>query len=406
MTFPYLYSRMSRRWKMCIFVFLIAFLTGILLCSMYIGERSMEAQIEEVYNNTTVTCAVTNLTGTQSDHLELPAWLVRLFQKPTEDAVHIPETSFLDYLTDIAFKLSIEGNIGEQNVNLAGISSLYADRDFRPESHRIRWLGEYDESAFQSEEAVCVVPEEIYQSLPGSDGEADLTVRISGAFNKEITTDLTMKIIGISTGKPDTIYCPWQLAADAFESVSGTLCADCIYATIADNHKIEEFKERCVGKYFATVDPHGEPQEWPESPIYDSYPFAFMIYDDVLRQTVASLQQSQSAFRLCRLAITFLTMGLGFVFGNLSTRRRQNEIALQYVLGLPAPLIFAEAWLEHLIVSTIGFTASAVPLCILFRGVLPWSNLLIAFAANSLGAAAAVLQVLSKRDAMQMIIRE
>ena len=39
----------------------------------------MAARIEEVYDNLEVRCSVTNLTGTQSDQLNLPDWVLRLF---------------------------------------------------------------------------------------------------------------------------------------------------------------------------------------------------------------------------------------------------------------------------------------------------------------------------------------
>lgn len=406
MMFPYLRNRMRRRWRMCVFVFLIAWITSLLLCGMYLGECSMEAQIDDVYDNTTVTCAVTNLTGTQSDHLELSSWVVRLFQEPTEDFVHIPETSFLDYVTDIEFKVSMKAESGGQDVDVVGITSLSADPAFRVEEHGIRWLGDEEESIFRSDEAVCVVSKDIYQSMSEGEDGTYLSVKVHGKHNHDVTTDLSMKIVGICTGKQNTVYCPWNIASDTYISVSGAISADCISATIIDNRKIGEFEERCAREYFATVDPYGVPQEWTDSPLYDTYPYAFAIYDDTLNQTIASLQQNQRTFRFCRMVITVLTMGLGFVVGNLSTKKRQNEIALQYVLGLSVPRIFAEAWLEHFAVSSIGFAALIAPAWIIFPAMLPWNNLLIAFAANNMGAAIAVCQVLHMRDALQLMIRE
>lgn len=406
MIFPYLRNRMRRRWRMCVFVFLIVWISSLLLCGMYMGERSMEAKIDDVYDSAIVTCAVTNLTGTQSDHLKLPTWVVELFREPTEDTVHIPENSFLDYVTDVQFKVSMKGESDWQDVNVVGITSLSADPAFRTEEHEVLWLGDYGESVFRSEEAVCVVSEDIYQGIYEGEDGTYLPVEVHGRYNYDVTSDMNLKIVGICTGKQNTVYCPWNIASGLFISVNGKISADCIQATIINNRKIEEFEERCVRKYFAAVDPYGVPLEWTDSPMYDTYPYAFAVYDDTLNQTVESLQQNQRTFRFCRIVITVLTMGFGFVVGNLSTKRRQNEIALQYVLGLSVPRIFAEAWLEHLVVSSIGLAAFIAPAWIVFPAMLPWSNLLIAFAANNMGAAIAVCQVLRARDTLQLIIRE
>lgn len=391
---------------MCLFVFLIAWVTGLLLCGMYIGERSMEAQIDEVYENTTVTCAVTNLTGTQSDHLDLSYWVVDLFEEPKENAVHIPETSFLDYVTDVQFKVSTGAEAKGQKIELIGITSLAADPAFRPEEHSVRWLEGYEESIFREEEAFCVVSEDLCQSVQEGEDSGYVTVKVFGEKNHNITRDLRLKIAGVCTGKQNTIYCPWPVAADTFVALNATISADALHATIVNNRKIAEFQERCAGKYFASVDPYGVPQEWAESKMYDTYPYALAIYDDTLNQTVASLRQNQRIFGLCRVMITALTMCLGFVVGNLSTKQRQNEIALQYVLGLSVPRIFGEAWLEHLAVSLLGFGALIIPAWILFPAMMPWGNLLIAFGVNGIGAAIAATQVLRRRDALQLMIRE
>ncbi len=402
MRFPYLLNRMKRRRKMCFFVFLIALVTSLVLCSMSIGESSMSAKIEEVYDRTTVTCAVTNLTGTQSDNLALPKWVIDLFME-SEDRVHIPETPFSDYITDVEVKATLKGKRNGVSVSVVGITSFAADHTFRVEESEVEWLAG-DESVFRGEEAVCVVSDDIYESLPK--GDSSVTVQVYGDYNSEVTADQTMEVVGVCTGKTNTVYCPWEIIYNLSPIVNGSINADSIGATLKDSRKIDEFKEKCSSNYFVDVDPRGIPRKWEASPIYENYPYALEIYDETLSQTVSSLQQNQRIFKICRIIITVLTMGFGFVIGNLSTKQRQNEIALQYILGLSVPRIFIEAWLEHVAVSVVGFVVIILPALIISPSAMPWGNLLIAFVANSAGAAIAVFQVLHKRNALQLMIRE
>lgn len=405
MTFPYLLHRMTRRKTNCLVNFLIAFIASLLLYYMHIGECTMSNQIDNVYEQSTISCAVTNLTGTQSDNLNLSYWVVDLFSEPLDDAVHTPETSFLDYIKDVQFKITMQGMISGQSIEIIGITSLSADRSFRPEENTITWFDKFDESVFKGTKAICVVTEDIYQQLITDGDYANLTLEVHGKYNQDVISKVDLEIAGICSGKKNTVYCPWGIASTIYTSINGKISADCIYATIINNREIAEFEEKCVQKYFAEVDPYGEPQAWDESSMYDTYPYAFAIYDDTLNQTVASLQQHQSIYRLCQKMIIILTMGIGFIIGNLSTKQRQNEIALQNVLGLSISRIFAEVWLEHLIISCTGFVTSITTIWCITSMMPPWENLLASFGTNCIGVTIAIYHVLNKRDVLQVIKR-
>lgn len=389
---------------MCIFVCLIAIVTSTLLSGLHAGDISMDRKIQDVYDNTVVTCAVTNLTGTQSDHLELPPWAVNLFLEDSEDRVHVPETSFLDYIKDVQMKVTMDAKLSGQKVDMVGITALSADRSLRPEESTIQWQDGFDETVFSGTEPVCLVTEDVYQIV--SSGESDtLTITIHGAHNSELTTQLKLTIVGVCSGKQNTIYCPWKVGVPAYTEVNGGQNADCIYATVADNRKINEFKERCAYQYFAKVDPKGTPQPWESSPIYENYPFAMAIYDEMLSKTVSSLQQNQTIYRLCQKIIVLLTLGIGFVIGNLSTKQRQKEFALQYVLGLPKARIFSELWVEHFLINGSGFAAGILVFWLVTGMTPPWVMLASAFGAGCVGMALAAWRGLSGKDILQLVKR-
>lgn len=406
MKLPYLLRRMCRRKKMCLIVCLMGFVASSLLYGFRMGDLSMDRQIEAVYDNAEVSCAVTNLTGTQSDYLGLVDWTINLFQETDADSIHIPETSFLDYLENIQMKISMNGELSGQSVKVCGINAPGADRSLRSEENSIFWQEGYDETVFSQTAAFCVVSEDIYRTLELSGGSGQgITLKIVGKYNEQNVTELHLDIAGICSGKQAAVYCPWSLAADAYRTVNGAIEADCIYSIIKDNRKIEEFKERCARVYFAEVDPKGVPQLWEKSPLYQYYPYAFAVYDEMMNQTVESLRQNQFIYRLCQKLIIVLTLGMGFVIGNLTTRQRQRELALQYVLGLSRGRIFVEVWVEHLTVCGTG-TALAVLAFWVITGISPpWPSLLAAFGAHCLGVGAALLPVLVSEDILQVVKR-
>lgn len=406
MKLPYLLHRMYRRKKMCLFVCLIAIVTSTLLYGLHAGDRSMDRKIQDVYDNTVVTCAVTNLTGTQSDHLNLPFWAVDLFLEFSENRIHVPETSFLDYVQDVQMKATMEGSLSGQTVDVVGITALSADRSVRPEETTITWLDGFDDTVFSGTDPVCLITEDLYQSVNSAEKDANtIPLTIHGTYNRDVTTELNLTIAGVCTGKQTTVYCPWEIAVPAYTEVNGQLSADCIYATIADNRKIDEFKERCAYQYFAKVDPKGTPQQWESSPVYDTYPFAMAIYDEMLSQTVSSLQQNQTIYRLCQKIIVVLALGIGFVIGNLSTKQRQKEFALQYVLGLPKRRIFTELWVEHFLVNGSGFAVGILLFWLVSGTTPPWMVLLSAFGAGCIGVALAAWRGLSGSDILQLVKR-
>ena len=69
---PYFFKQMRKRTSLCLVVVLTALAFSLALCMLQRSRDQMAARIEEVYDNLEVRCSVTNLTGTQSDQLNLP----------------------------------------------------------------------------------------------------------------------------------------------------------------------------------------------------------------------------------------------------------------------------------------------------------------------------------------------
>lgn len=398
---PYLLRRVRRRKKMCIIVGLSAFIAGVLVFGFHLGSLSMARQVEEVIDNSVVTCAVTNLTGTQQDRLMLPDWAANLFRDATSESVHVSKTSFMDYVKDVRMKFSMEADSPCGSTQVFGVTSIYADRSITPQENMIDWLDGFDDSVFESDAEVCVVSDDLYALLQQS-GSNKLILSVKARNIKERTADLTLTVAGVLHGKNGAVYCPWASASKVCLDLNGYLGVDCISATIKDNRRIDEFKEKCASIYFASVDPRGVPQPWEVSPIYDSYPYALEVYDQTLNETVKTLENGMTVFRICQIAVVILTLGLGFIVGNLSVKHRQKELALQNVLGLPRRSIYSEIFVEFIIVSFSCLAVCVAVLAIIFQASPPWIYIAAVFAASCLGVMIGAMPILTNKDVLLM----
>lgn len=401
MLFPYLLRRMRRRKKMCIIVGLASLMAGILVYGFHLGVVSMTDQIENVLDNSEVTCAVTNLTGTQADGLMLPDWASNLFRETTPESVHIPTTSFLDYVDNIKMKFSMEADCLNCNVNVFGVTSIFADRSISLQEQSIEWFNGFDDSVFESDANACIISDDLY-SLFQQSGNSKLELTVKARDNNNLTSTIPLDVAGILHGKSASVYCPWETASKVCLDLNKNLNVDCISATIIDNRKIEEFKEKCANIYFAEVDPRGVPQPWEASPIYESYPFALEIYDKTMNETIATLKSGMLIFNVCQIVTVILILCMGFIVATLSIRHRQRELALQNVLGFSKWNIFYEIFIEYVAVSFTCLAIGVAALALISKVSPPWFYIAAVSAAGCLGTVAGALPLILNKDILLM----
>lgn len=409
MRIPFFVLEALRRKKTSFVIGLTALLIAAILYGLQIGDQAMEGRFESVMANTKVECAVTSLTGTQVDDLDMPAWVPNLFQPTNERTIHVPETSFLDYLTDIRLKTTRQGKLCStwQKISLVGLNCIAADRDLDAESAAVVWLVGYDEQLLAGDAMICLLSSDLYEDLKTQeDWDETVQVMVEAKIGDGTYTMEKLTVAGVVYGPASTVYCPWQVAVDACYEAEGAYYADSISATVVDNHKIDEFREKCVDIYFATVDPKAEPQPWEASPIYVNYPYAFEIYDEMLQQSLDTLERNQFVFRLCQKLAVGITLIIGLVIGNLSTRQQQKELALKYVLGCSRWRIVYEISAAHFLLSLLGGAAAVAVLFVLFRTTPPWAMLALALATNYLGAVLAACKVFISKDLLQITKEE
>ena len=165
---PFLLRQMRGRAPVCIGVAVLNFALALLLYSLYAGDVQMEQEIDAVYRQKTVTCSVTNLTGTQSDSLALPEWVIRLFLGDETFRADPHEIPFQNYIADPQAKVTLHGTLRETPLSLVGLTSLQPARELRAEEGCvITWLDGYSEEILSTQAAVCLLPEELYRRKRG-----------------------------------------------------------------------------------------------------------------------------------------------------------------------------------------------------------------------------------------------
>ena len=149
---PYFFKQMRKRTGLCLVVVLTALAFSLALCMLQRSRDQMAARIEEVYDNLEVRCSVTNLTGTQSDRLNLPEWVLRLFTTGMTTGNFQEDGLFTPYVRDVQVRSTVYCTQPGGTVPhaLSGITGLAADSALQPDSGcTILWREGFDASVFQ-----------------------------------------------------------------------------------------------------------------------------------------------------------------------------------------------------------------------------------------------------------------
>ena len=327
--FPYMMQRIKRQPLAVALLFLLNFVAALLLCILHGGSQQMSRRIGNVYQNAKVSCYVSNLTGTQSDGLTIPEWVIHLFVEkdkiPGSSGVNYSndgDTAFFQsYLEEVQVKTVLTGQCQGGQVQVAGITGLAAEPALLPESGcTVTWQAPYDETIFSQPTAYCLLPAGMQSALTG---EGTIQVILSAEEGQ------TMEFlpVGTHTGPASTIYCAWQTAAELSLETEGTIRASAISATFRDSSQISTFWASVGSHYFAEPNAQGRPTPWEDSMRYTYYPFSLVILDDMVEDTIARLENNLLVYRLCTAALVVLTPALNLVGGQLVVRNRVRILA-------------------------------------------------------------------------------
>lgn len=326
------------------------------LCGLQAVSIAQQKSYEETRRTIPVTLRVTNLSATRWDGLDLPRWALNAF---TGFGLR-EERSLKEFVKDIQCKMSYDISTMDLNgttidtTALVGISTPDSAPDLGQRKSGIKWFDGYDESVLAGEEPVCLLPRSL---LPEDyDGSTLLTVTFqvhySDGFSVSGNAEHTLTVVGTHGAGSTVLYCPYETMRDIYGSISRPYTLDAISATLVDNDRMDEARER-ASLWFAEPNPTGEKTKWDYS-YYFYYPYALDIDTSLLDSAEMTLKTSLLMGQLCAYLIFILSAGSGFLIGFLMIRQRKREIALLRTMGTPNTSIYASFALEQMVCILAG----------------------------------------------------
>lgn len=338
-------------------VLLFASILSLVLCGLAAASKQESEDYQYIYRTTPVTFTVTNLTGTQSDNLALPAWAADVF---VGDAL-LPH-SLKDYMKDVRIQSEFRMNpmmdtlhadeipLDTTNITVCGITS-----GEQVMGNGITWLDSTVEMSLLSAEHICIIPESmsVNEKLPQT--MSFLFVYQDIGLNGELITheyELELKVAGTHQGNGETVYCPYSVMKGIYGQLDRKTEVDYITAVLADNDLLVEAREE-ARYWFPEPDLSGGKIPWTFGS-YTYYPYALRIDDSQLRSLEETLENSLAINRICTTLVFLLSAGAGFFIGFLMVRSRKREIALMRTMGTPNIRIFAGFALEQMLCILLG----------------------------------------------------
>ncbi|MBQ2240893.1 MAG: hypothetical protein II319_01990 [Clostridia bacterium] len=380
-------------------VLLFAAIISMIICALQATNEAELRNYEELYRSIPITMTVTTPAGTNTDRLTIDSWIYDLFTgwRPVEILgegegsyrERITEVSLAEYVKDVKSIMSQNiSTINGKNFTsalgsslLIGISSVSVDKRLLPEyGCEIKWYEGYDESIFESDELVCLIPEEMAKPryYDNGNGEAELyfhrlvvTVKDGGSSKERESYEFrcTLKIVGTYTaGDGKGIYCPIPIIEQVCTGLETTPKVELLSATLADNTRLEEFREK-MSTFFIEPSPDGDeiplglyvigPNNNPDQNQYEMFSYKYYKYaldiDEVNLDNISNILENSIKFnRTVTVFVVILSVISGFLVGFLMVRRRKRDIMLMRMVGESNARVYAGFALEQMICIILG----------------------------------------------------
>ena len=274
------------------------------------------------------TVTVTSQSGNKDDSLIVESWVLDLFtnEEPlrfynvnsasnTADALNMitsgnapfVEVSLAEYVKDVRVRLGRAIDIINSNrslsADLVGITSLTCEPRLLPQNGcQIKWADGYDESVLGGDGLYCIVPEGMAEAYNNGSGGVDMyfkntvilsTTIVDGKPSQQVQVKeyrCTPIIVGTYTGGDGkSIYCPSSVVGQIFGELGAVLYYQSLSATLADNSRLDEFREKMKLCFTEASEDAGE-KHWghmlyrevdgvTKTRLYLTYPYALDIRD-------------------------------------------------------------------------------------------------------------------------------
>ncbi len=339
----------------CIAVVLfVGVLTGI-LCYLHQSQKAEQLDYESTFHAIPVEFEITKLNGNRLDEsAHIDSYMADLFFENS-----VLEPNFFGLVSDVQARMSHTGTLiaeqeSEENLNITkrvvGITSTKVAEELTPEfAGMIDWYDGYDESIFESDQFVCVVP-----SNYASTDEVVLSFRYrsDGQTNDREYT-CRFLVAGRYTDEGNNkLYCPYGTMEHIYSKLSEPRKVQCLMGRLSNNDNLGLLHE-IAGHWFAEPNPTGDPIPWGKYG-YEYYPFAMDIKDSLLNSLVSDMQNSMTINCIASALVFVLSAGAGFLTGFLVIRSRKREIALMRTLGTSNRIVCMELEIEQILCVAVG----------------------------------------------------
>ena len=394
------FTRFKRAPVPAVAILLFAAIISVIICALQESNEAELRNYEDAYQSIPVNITVRGLPH-EDRYYSISDWVVELFigeaplkivdasaAKDWEEAWEIKnnteptEISLAEYVKDVQMKLShfiteVNGNSytnASGTCFLIGITSLSCDKQLLPEyGCEIKWYEGYDESIFDGDELVCLIPEDMAKPRYYNNGKGEANLYFFSRIMQSINGgpieeksrheyNCTLKIVGTYTaGDGKSIYCPLPVVNQVYDAMEQTKLVDSFSATLADNSRLDEFREKA--KFFFAEDV----LEYSEIPCgtylisgsnlgsyMQYYLNAIDIADENLFDLAAILEDSIKFNRTVTILVVVLSVISGFLVGFLMIRRRKKDILLMRTVGESNFRLYIGFALEQMICIILG----------------------------------------------------
>ena len=338
----YVWIRIRRTPVIFAAILLFTAIISMVLCGLHRGNHTALEQYNEIYYKIDVRCTVTNLSGDQSDRLDIRPGTIALFTQPG---------GLSDLLEDVQIKGSLEILWNNELYTLAGITSTEIEPRLWPENGcTIFWNEGADRNFFISNTMACIVPRELQKKMQNVEASADrFPLHLDAAMPHENDFNGELEILGTYEGSSDRIiYCPWNTYVSILNAMGRGETADALHATLRNNLELPLLQETAA-LAFAEPDPSNAGLE-----TVGNYYLALDINDSQLSQAETNLENSMTLNRIAAALVLLLSAAAGAFIGFLMIRNQRKEIILMRTMGTPPGQIYAGFAIEQMLFVVLG----------------------------------------------------
>lgn len=354
-------NRFRRAPLMALCVVLLAAVLTAGLCGLEPLAMLQEQNYQQLCASVPIQLTVTNLSGTRSDDLDAPSWVVNAFtSEHTKNGLY-------EYVHNVQLKARQDAqlcSIGGKEVGsttLVGISGLNVSPELaQGNGALINWFPGFSEKSLATRQLCCLIPEKLLPEDYDASAPLEVTMHFSFAYPYQPAFEAIMTFVVAGTHKvgTDNIYCPYAILEAIYNDLHKTAQIDAVCATLKDNSQLELVRE--ISKnWFAEPNPIGEKTPWDYS-YYFYYPYALRIDDSQLVTAERNLKVNLLLNEICSYLLVALSAAAGFFIGFLMIRQRKREIGLMRTLGTPEFSVYAGFVLEQMLCVLLGAALGGV----------------------------------------------